>query len=137
MNWHDQVDKEILDLKIKETELSIQALQTKLRRLKLEREEWETDIKETKASSEERTVDPVGEEVGIKDAGEKDLSIGHIVELLTSSKGNKSFQKGTQTRVEGRLSDNRVLVSHLVYVNETTNRIGKNLRIKGRLSCDN
>ena len=39
MNWRETINQELLDLKIRETELSIQALQTKLRRLKLEREE--------------------------------------------------------------------------------------------------
>ena len=145
MNWRETIDQELLDLKIRETELSIQALQTKLRRLKLEREEYTSEGPDTKVPTKIPSCSSSSSDeqeqrewiVGFWDRGDsrgnkKRIHIGDIVEVLTPSKGNKHFAKGVDAVVERRHSADRVLISALNDRSETTNRTPNNLRVKGR-----
>ena len=133
MNWRSQIDKEILNLKITETELSIQALQTKLRRLKLEREEYDDDEEIVRSIKTDDTEELERTNIGIKDREEQLIYTGDTVELFTSSKATKYFKKGDEARVERKFGKDRVLISALEDRRETTNRTGYNLRVTGNI----
>ena len=126
MKWQQSIHQEIIALKIKETELSIQSLETKLQRLKLESEKGHIDTSPAPSQDIDTNYHTP---LGHKDRDGEELYQGDKVVVLTPSKNSRFFNKGDEALVEGETGQGRVLISAAADRTETTNRTGNNLRL--------
>ena len=132
MNWQKEIKKELLRLKISQTELEIEALKVKLHRLRFQAEEYDNNQEEdisvdSGIGGDDSIVEGIS--LGTVDRDGREISTGDRVELLTPSKNDNTFKKGNDgVKVEG-LQGSFVKGRLISDPKKKTKRFGKNLRI--------